>query len=79
MGLEVTDGGGRAVMIRRVTPGSVTERIGFQPGDAILQIGARQVRSVTDFNTALGEVRPGSDTVMLVVRGGYSYYVTVPL
>ncbi|HPH28264.1 MAG TPA: trypsin-like peptidase domain-containing protein, partial [Pseudomonadota bacterium] len=77
LGLEVTDGGGRAVMIRRVTPGSVTERIGFQPGDAILQIGARQVRSVTDFNTALGEVRPGSDTVMLVVRGGYSYYVTV--
>jgi hypothetical protein len=37
------------------------------------------VRSVADFNTALGEVRPGSDTVMLVVRGGYSYYVTVPL
>jgi serine protease Do len=79
LGLEVAEAGGRAVLVRRVSQGSIADRIGFQPGDAVLQIGARAVRSVNDFNGALGEIRPGSDTVMLVVRGQYSYYVTVPL
>jgi len=78
LGLEVADGGGAAV-VRRVLPGGIAERIGFQPGDAILQIGARAIKSSRDFATALGELRPGSDTVMLVVRGQFSYYVTIPL
>jgi serine protease Do len=79
LGLEVIEAGGRAAVVQQVHPGTVADRIGFQPGDAVLQIGARAVRSVSDFTTALGELRPGSDTVMLVVRGRYSYYVTVPL
>lgn len=79
VGLEVEDfPRARAAQVKSVTPGSVADRIGFQPGDAILQIGARQIRSGKDFYTALGEIRPGTDTVMLVVRGGTSYYVTVP-
>lgn len=79
LGLEVTEANGRAALVRRVNPGTIADRIGFQPGDAVLQIGARAVRSTSDFNKALGEIRPGSDTVMLVVRGQYSYYVTIPL
>ena len=35
---------GRAVLVQRVSQGSIADRIGFQPGDAILQIGARQIR-----------------------------------
>lgn len=82
LGLEVVDaagGGARAVVVRRVAQGSICDRIGFQPGDAVLQIGARQVRNTRDYEAALGEIRPGSDTVMLVVRGQYSYYITIPL
>jgi serine protease Do len=79
LGLDVTDVEGRAVLVRRVLAGGIGERIGFQPGDAILQIGARAVRNSRDYATALGELRPGSDTVMLVVRGQYSYYITIPL
>jgi len=79
LGIEVGEAGGRAVLVQKVAPGTVADRIGFQPGDAVLQIGARSVRSVSDFTSAMGELRPGSDTVMLVVRGRYSYYVTVPL
>ena len=78
LGLDVIDAQGRAALVQRVNQGSVSDRIGFQPGDAILQIGARQVRSATDFYGALGEIRPGTDTVMLVVRGQSSYYVTIP-
>ena len=79
LGLEVVEAGGRAVLVRRVAQGSTADRIGFQPGDAVLQMGARTIRSTADFTTALSEIRPGSDTVLLVVRGAYSYYVTVPL
>ncbi|MBL9003881.1 MAG: trypsin-like peptidase domain-containing protein [Myxococcales bacterium] len=79
LGLDVTDAEGRAVLVRRVLPGGIADRIGFQPGDAILQIGARTIKNARDFAAALGEIRPGNDTVMLVVRGQYSYYVTVPL
>lgn len=79
LGLEVTEAEGRAVLVRRVLPGGIADRIGFQPGDAILQIGARGIKNTRDFAAALGEIRPGNDTVMLVVRGQYSYYVTVPL
>ena len=79
LGLEVTEASGRAALVRRVNPGSIAERIGFQPGDAVLQIGARTIKNPRDFAAALGEIRPGNDTVMLVVRGQYSYYVTVPL
>ncbi|HND12883.1 MAG TPA: PDZ domain-containing protein, partial [Pseudomonadota bacterium] len=78
LGLDVIDAQGRAVLVQRVSQGSIADRIGFQPGDAILQIGARQIRSQNDFVTALGEIRPGTDTVMLVFRGQTSYYVTVP-
>lgn len=79
LGLDVVEADGRAVLVRRVLPGGIAERIGFQPGDAILQIGARAIKNTRDFAAALGELRPGSDTVMLVVRGEYSYYVTIPL
>ena len=79
LGLDVTEAEGRAVLVRRVLPGGIADRIGFQPGDAILQIGARGIKNTRDFAAALGEIRPGNDTVMLVVRGQYSYYVTVPL
>lgn len=79
LGLDVSDAEGRAVLVRRVLPGGIADRIGFQPGDAILQIGARGIKNARDFAAALGEIRPGNDTVMLVVRGQYSYYVTVPL
>lgn len=78
LGLDVVDAQGRAALVSRVNQGSISDRIGFQPGDAILQIGARQVRSASDLYGALGEIRPGTDTVMLVVRGQTSYYVTVP-
>lgn len=78
LGLDVVDAQGRAVLVQKVSQGSIADRIGFQPGDAILQIGARQIRSQNDFVTALGEIRPGTDTVMLVFRGQTSYYVTVP-
>ncbi len=79
LGLDCSDANGRAALVRRVLPGGIADRIGFQPGDAILQIGTRSIKSSRDFSAALGEIRPGSDTVMLVVRGQYSYYVTVPL
>ena len=80
LGMDVVDvRGGGGVIVQRVLRGGMGEQIGFLPGDAILQVGSRPVGSVAQFNAALGEVRPGTDTVMLVIRDQYRYYVTIPL
>lgn len=79
LGLEVVNAQGRAVVVQKVVQGTVADRIGFSPGDAIQQIGAKTVRNVAEYQAALGELRPGSDTVMLVVRGQLGYYITVPM
>ncbi|MSP58871.1 MAG: PDZ domain-containing protein [Myxococcales bacterium] len=79
LGIEVSDGGGRAAMVAKVARGSIADRIGLRPGDAILQLGSREVRGAADFQEALGELPPDQDTVLLVGRGQFAYYVTLPL
>jgi serine protease Do len=79
IGVEVTDADGRAAVVVRVARGSIAERLGLRPGDAIFQLGSREVHGAADFADALGELRVDQDTVMLVGRGPFAYYVTVPL
>jgi S1-C subfamily serine protease len=79
LGVDVVDGRGRTALVTGVAHGTVADRIGVRPGDAILQLGSREVHSAADFNQALTELRPDQDTVMLVGRGPYAYYITVQL
>jgi S1-C subfamily serine protease len=79
LGVEVADGGGRMAVVTHVARGAIADRIGLRPGDAILQLGSREVRGASDFAAALGDLRPDRDTVMLVGRGQFTYYVTLSL
>jgi S1-C subfamily serine protease len=79
LGVEVADAGGRGALITRVARGSIADRIGIRPGDGILQLGQREVRSAADYAAALGELRMDQDTVMLLARGGYVYHITLSL
>ncbi len=79
LGLEVSDAGGRAALVAKVHKGSIADKIGVHPGDAILQLGSREVHGPADFDEALGEVRPGKDTILLVGRGQFAYYITIDL
>ena len=77
LGVEVGDAQGRAAVVTRVAAGSIADHLGLRPGDAILQLGQRELHGAADFTEALGELRPDSDAVLLVGRGPFAYYLTV--
>jgi len=80
LGLRVGDArDGRAAIVLAVTDGSVGARLGIEPGDALLQVGAREVHAASDYRAALGELRLDADAVLLVGRGPFAYYVTAHL
>jgi hypothetical protein len=60
-----------------VARGTIGDRIGIRPGDAVLQLGSREVRSAADFWAALGELRSEQDAVLLIGRGPFAYHVTL--
>jgi len=78
LGIDVRDmGGGRAfdapdssVMVVRSYVGGPADRAGMQPGDLVLQVDDRVVRTAADWNTALGSVQVGGHIAVKVSRSG---------
>ena len=80
LGVEVIHVAGRSgAIVKRVAPGSVAAEIGIRSGDAILQLGSHEVRKAGDLTDALSALRSDQDTVLLVGRGPFAYYVTISL
>jgi serine protease Do len=77
IGLEVGNASGNAVIVQRVAKDRAADRAGLRVGDVILQIGERTIAKVDDFNLVLSGYPQDADIVMLVIRGGASYYLTV--
>ncbi len=78
LGMDVRDmGGGRAfdapdssVMVLRSYVGGPADRAGAHPGDLVLQVNDRPVRTAADWNTILGSVQVGGHIAVKVNRGG---------
>ena len=72
LGLEWSEqvaSGRKQVLVQGVLEGLPAARGGVQPGDQIVEINDRVIKSLKDARTALAEVHPG-DSVPLVVRRG---------
>jgi serine protease Do len=52
-------------------------RAGLQPGDVILAVNNRSVRSVQDLRTEAAKLRGGDSAALLVERGGNQIFVPV--
>jgi serine protease Do len=52
-------------------------RAGIEPGDIILAVNDRSVKSVQDLRTAASKLRPGDSAALLVERGGAQIFVPV--
>jgi serine protease Do len=52
-------------------------RAGIEPGDIILAVNSREVRSVNDLRSASEELEAGDAAALLVERGGAQIYVPV--
>ena len=62
LGIDGDDG----VVVTRIA-GTAARRTALAPGDVILMIGRKPIRSAADFNGTLKSAKPG-DSVMLLVR-----------
>ncbi|HEU4665275.1 MAG TPA: DegQ family serine endoprotease [Dokdonella sp.] len=75
--LGITDGQG--VVVTRIT-GSAARRAALAPGDVILMVGRKPVKSVADFNADLKDAKPGESVMLLVRRDEQTQFLalTVP-
>ena len=52
-------------------------RSALQPGDVILMVNRKQVKSANDFYSAVKDVKEGDSTMLLVNRGGTTQFVAI--
>ncbi|MBO9663479.1 MAG: DegQ family serine endoprotease [Dokdonella sp.] len=71
--------GGEGVVVTRIT-GAGARRSGLAPGDVILMVGRKSVKSVADFTAATKDAKPGDSVMLLARRGEQTQFlaVTVP-
>lgn len=70
---------GRGVIITEIRPRSHLAEIGVRPGDVIHQIDEMVVNGPDDFEKAVVKYRNRGSVVILLVRDGRGYYVTINL
>jgi serine protease Do len=65
------------VLIAKVDQGSVAHGEGLREGDLIKEVNRAEVRSVSDFGTALARVRRGETILLRVLRESRAFYVVL--
>jgi serine protease Do len=74
LGLDTQEG----VVVTRVTS-AAARRAALQPGDVILMVGRKPVKSTSDFNAAVKDVKPGDSVMLLVRRDDATTFIAVPI
>ena len=68
--------GTQGAVVVEVLPGGLAADSDLRPGDVVVEVNRKPVRSVRDFARAVEEAG-GKDLVMLVNRGGTTAYVAI--
>jgi serine protease Do len=74
LGLDTQEG----VVVTRVVS-AAARRAALEPGDVILMVGRKPVKSTTDFNAAVKDVKPGDSVMLLVRRDDATSFIAVPI
>ncbi len=74
LGLDSQDG----VVVTRIT-GAAARRAALAPGDVILMVGRKPVKSVAEFNAAVKGVKQGDSVMLLVRREDATSFIAVPI
>jgi len=69
----------KGVEIDILNPNSYLSRIGIAQGDIIRQINDQNINNIEDFKRAIVKFRQKTSIVILLVRGGRGYYISVTL
>jgi len=65
----------KGVVVRKVQAGGAAGRAGIRPGDVITEIDEAPVTSVASFSKAVGKLKPGDTSVLVVQRGERSVII----
>jgi hypothetical protein len=56
------------IVVERVVPGTLADKLGLRRNDVLLQVAGRDVRDASDVRSALDAVKPGEQVSALVLR-----------
>jgi len=73
LGLAKAEG----VVIERVEAGSPAQEAGLRPGDVILEVNRQRITSEEDYRKAMEKVVPEKGALLLVNRGGSTFFVSL--
>jgi hypothetical protein len=79
LGVFVSDGASRGVVVSRVVAGSAAATAGLQPGDIIVGVGEEIIASPTDLTRLVRAMRAGEVAQLQVMRGDAEYDVDATL
>jgi serine protease Do len=68
---------GSGVLVRAVKAGSTAEDAGLQPGDVILEVNRKAVKSVESFKSAVSNSKKGESLLFLVRRGDSTVFLAL--
>ncbi len=70
---------GEGVIVTEVAPGSPADSAGIQPGDLIVSVDHKDVKSVSEFEKALQASSKNKKVLLLVKHGEYSRYIVISI
>lgn len=65
------------VVVTDVEPDSATERAGVRPGDVIMEINRKPVRTVADFDKLTGQLSAKTPVLLLINRGNATIFLSI--
>ena len=75
----ITGSQSKGIVISRIKPQGAAHRRGLKSGDMILQIDNSMIKNVDDYNKLLPRIASRGSVYLVVVRGRYSYRLTMEL
>lgn len=67
----------KGVIIVEVMRASPAEDAGLRPGDAIIEVDKKEIKSLQDYTSAVAGIKPGGTTLLLVKRGDNTIYTAL--
>ncbi|BCB95713.1 peptidase [Dissulfurispira thermophila] len=67
------------VLVIDVLSGSLADMSGIRPGDVIKEINRKPVRNLNDYEVAMKRVTKGGSVLLLIKRGGQTFYASIKI
>ncbi|MDI3543608.1 MAG: serine protease DegQ [Candidatus Atribacteria bacterium] len=63
------------VVVVGIKAGGPADDAGLRPGDVILEVNREEIKDLNDWRAAINKIEPGETVLLLISRGGQTYFV----